>query len=157
MMRRTALLTLALLLSACAAPPPIRRPLHSWSGRLGLQVFDETPQSYHAAFELQGRPQAGELTLLSPVGSVLARLQWDENQATLERGHERWRQSSVDALMRQLVPAPVPIAALFDWIEGRPSTDPHWTVDLSGHADGRIQAQRLQPLPRAELRLVLDR
>ena len=157
MMRRSAVLTLALLLSACAAPPPIRRPVQFWSGRLGLQVFGETPQSYHAAFELQGSAQAGALTLLSPLGAVMARLQWDERQASLERNNERWQQPSVDLLTQQLIPASVPMAALFDWLEGKPTVIPHWTVNLSGHADGRIQAQRLEPLPRAELRLVFDR
>ena len=156
MIRRTTILTLACLLAGCAAPPRGQHA-HFWSGRLGLQVFSEPPQSYHAAFELQGSAQAGELTLLSPLGAVMARLQWDTRQATLERNNERWQQPSVDMLTQQLIPASVPMAALFDWLEGKPTITPHWTVNLSGHADGRIQAQRLEPLPRAELRLVFDR
>lgn len=156
MRRRAAPLAMALLLSACASPPT-SRPAQFWSGRLGLQVFDSPPQSYHAAFELQGSPRAGELTLLSPVGGVLARLYWNEQQATLERGNQRWQQASVDLLAQELTAAPVPMSALFDWLSGQPTHDGSWQVDLSAHAEGRIRAQRLQPLPRAELRLVLDR
>lgn len=158
MMRRAFALALALLLSACATPPrPTTPSAQFWSGRIGLQVLSDPPQSFHAGFELQGSPEQGELTLLSPVGGVLARLQWDAHQATLERGSDRWRQASVDLLTRQLTPAPVPIAALFAWLKGQAAADDNWTANLSGYADGRIQAQRLQPLPRAELRLVLDR
>lgn len=156
MKRRLAAAGLALLLGACAVPP-MARPARFWSGRLGLQVFSDPPQSYHAGFELQGSAEAGELTLLSPVGGVLARLHWTPKLATLERGNERWQQASVDQLMQQLVPAAVPIATLFDWLQGQASADPHWRADLSGHADGRIQALRSHPLPRSELRLVLDR
>lgn len=155
MRRRHAALTLASLLSACASQPIIR-PANYWSGRLSLVVMSDPPQSFHAGFELQGTPQAGELNLLSPLGSMLARLQWDAQQATLERGSERWQQPNVDLLTRQLTPAPVPIAALFDWLAGRPAADAHWTADLSAHASGRIQAQRIAPLPRAQLRLLMD-
>ena len=157
MKRRAALLALSLSLAACTTPSIQQRSERFWSGRLGLQVLSDPPQSYHAGFELQGSAQEGELTLFSPVGSVLARLLWNPRQAVLERGTERWQHASVDQLTRQLTPAPVPIAALFDWLEGRPSSDPHWQADLSGHAQGRIRAKRLQPLPAAELRLVLDR
>ena len=156
MKRRAAAAGLALLLGACAAPP-LHRPPQFWSGRFGLQVFSDPPQSYHAGFELQGSPEAGELTLLSPIGNVLAKLQWSAQLATLERGSERWQQASVDRLMQQLIPAAVPIATLFDWLQGQPSADPSWRADLSRHAEGRIRAQRQEPLPSAELRLLLDR
>ena len=164
MMRRAALLAapalLASLLAACASPPP-RAPLAdgtaSWSGRLGLQVESEPPQNYQAAFELQGSPAAGELTLFTPLGGVLAQLQWNALQATLVRGEQRWQHRSVDLLMQQLVPDAVPLASLFDWLQGRQSTDPSWQVDLSALPQGRVFAQRLQPLPRAQLRVVLER
>lgn len=156
MMRRSAIAALAVMLGACATPV-VERPARFWSGRLGLQVLGDAPQSYHAAFELQGSPDQGELTLLSPLGNVLARLHWSPGQATLERGQERWQRPSVDQLMRQLIPAPMPIAALFDWLEGKAHEDAHWTVNLSEYSQGRIRAQRLQPQPGAELRLVLDR
>ena len=128
-----------------------------WSGRLGLLVLTDPAQSFQAGFELQGTSEAGVLTLLSPLGNTLARLQWDEQQATLERGTERLQQANVDQLTRLLTPAPVPITALFAWLQGRPFDTPDWQADLSAHAQGRIVAQRLQPLPRAELRIVLDR
>jgi outer membrane lipoprotein LolB len=155
MKRRLAVTALALLLSACATPPR-ERPLQFWSGRLGLQVDSMPPQNVQAAFELQGTPQTGELTLLSPLGGVLARLSWTPKQAVLARGNERWTQASVEALAQQLVQTPLPIQALFDWIEGRAVVHAGWQPDLSALQAGRIVAQRNQPAPAAQLRIVLD-
>lgn len=159
MMRRIVMLLAAALMVACASPPP-RTAAEAgtrWSGRLGLQVESEPPQNYQAAFELQGSAAAGELTLFGPLGGVLAQLQWDAQQATLVRGEQRWQHRNVDLLMQQLVPDAVPLASLFDWLQGRQTPDASWHVDLSALPEGRVLAQRLQPLPRAQLRVVLDR
>jgi outer membrane lipoprotein LolB len=51
----------------------------------------------------------------------------------------------------------LPIAALFDWLAGRPAEVPGWQADLSGHAQGRLLAQRSLPAPVAVLRIVLER
>lgn len=155
MTRRLVVLALAMLLGACATPVR-ERPAQFWSGRMGLQVHGDPPQSLQATFELQGTPQTGELTLFTPIGGVAARLSWTPQQATLERGNERWTQPSVEALARQLVQAPVPVQALFDWIEGRAITYAGWQADLSALGEGRILAQRSQPAPAAQLRIVLD-
>ena len=156
MKRRLVSVALALLLTACASPPT-QRTAPFWSGRLSLQVWSDPPQSFHAAFELQGSAESGELTLLSPVGGVLARLEWTPGQATLERGQERWQRPHVDQLVEELTSAALPVRALFDWLQGQPGADGPWRVDLSEHARGRLQAQRQQPLPRAELRLLFER
>ena len=150
---------LALLLAACASPPArqLADGAQRWSGRLGLQVESEPPQNYQAAFELQGNPDAGELTLFSPLGGVWAQLQWNAQQATLVRGEQRWQHRSVDSLMQQLVPGAVPLASLFDWLQGRQAADPSWQVDLSAQPQGRVLAQRQHPLPRAQLRVVFER
>lgn len=155
MTRRLVVLALAMLLGACATPVR-ERPAQFWSGRMGLQVHSDPPQSLQATFELQGNPQTGELTLFTPIGGVAAKLSWTPQQATLERGNERWTQPSVEALARQLVQAPVPVQALFDWIEGRAITYAGWQADLSALGEGRILAQRSQPAPAAQLRIVLD-
>ena len=155
MKRRLAVATLGLLLSACATAPR-ERTASFWSGRIGLQVQSDPPQNLQATFELQGTPQLGDLTLLNPMGGILARLSWNPQQATLERGTERWTQPKVEQLTEQLVQTPLPVQALFDWIGGRPTPHAGWEVDLSDHAQGRIVARRRQPAPPAEMRIVLD-
>jgi len=66
----------------------------------------------------------------------------------------------------------VPLLALFDWMEGRPSSispgpvvaladssgfrQSGWDVDNRRASDGRISARRHRPEPPVTLRLVLD-
>ncbi|MFM7025748.1 MAG: lipoprotein insertase outer membrane protein LolB [Limnohabitans sp.] len=156
MKRRLAATVLCLLLCACATPPRERTEA-VWSGRIGLQVQSDPPQSLQASFELEGSPQAGLLTLFNPIGGILARLSWTPQQAMLERGTERWTQPTVEQLAEQLVQTPFPVQALFDWVEGRSVSHAGWQVDLSEHVQGRITAMRRLPAPAAEMRIVLDR
>lgn len=154
--RRSACLVALAALSACTSAP--RQPDPTlWSGRLALQVQSEPAQHFHAAFELQGSATQGELTLLSPLGSVLARLSWTPQQASLERGNERWTRPTVEQLAMQWVHTPLPVQTLFDWIEGRGTVHADWQVDLSQRHQGQITARRSTPAAPALLRIVLDR
>lgn len=128
-----------------------------WSGRLALQVEDEPPQTYSAGFELQGDETAGELRLYSPLGSTLARLYWSAGLARLEQGQTIRESNSLDTLLRELTGQPLPIYAMFDWLQGKPAAAEGWQADLHAVAEGRITATRIQPLPRATLRIALSR
>jgi len=129
----------------------------SWTGRLALQVQDNQAQSFSAGFELKGRPEAGELTLFTPLGGVAARLSWEPGGATLANGSDVRRFDSVDAVVTQATGSAIPVAALFDWLDGRNTPVSGWQADLSQLDQGRLRAQRLQPPPTADLRLVFDR
>lgn len=155
MKRRLVVAVACLLLGACASPPR-ERTAQFWSGRMGLQVQSEPPQSLQASFELQGTVLSGELTLFTPLGGTLARLSWNTEQATLERGSERWTGPNVEQLAQQWVQTPLPIQALFDWLEGRATTHAGWQADLSAFEQGRIVARREQPAPAAQIRILLD-
>jgi len=143
------------LLWACATPErQALAPGESvWEGRLALLVNGNPPQSLSAGFELRGSARRGELTLNSPLGQALAVADWNEHGARLRQGGNEQRYASVDDMTTALTGTPLPLAALFDWLQGRAQTPEGWEVDLSGHADGRLLARRLQPLPSAELRL----
>lgn len=147
-----------LLLAGCASTPPTT-PLgirDQWSGRLALNINAEPPQSYSAGFELSGSPTQGELTLQTPLGSLLARLRWSPAGAELRQGDRVTLRPTLDQLTTDLAGAQLPVVALFDWLTGRPSGVEGWVADLSRQPEGRIVARRLQPLPTAELRLILD-
>ena len=155
--RRWLLLGASLLLAACAQPArTLPQGDDTWRGRLALQVEDSSAQSFSAAFELQGDASRGALTLFNPLGNVLARLTWQPGFAILNDGKAEHRAASLAALTRELTGSELPVAAWFEWLHGRETQTTGWHVDLSALASGRIVATRLQPLPRAVLRIVLE-
>jgi len=148
----------ALNLTACATrrPRPTETPAF-WSGRLALQMVSEPAQQWSASFELQGSAEQGQLTLLSPIGTTLARLIWSPQSAVLEQGQERTESPSLQSLSQRLAGTPLPITALFAWLSGQDADAPGWQVDLSAHPQGRLTARRSQPRPEAVLRIVIER
>lgn len=128
-----------------------------WAGRISLHVKTEPEQSFSAGFELKGRSERGELTLISPLGNVLGVLRWSPGEAELDSGNRNiQRFDSVDALMAQATGAAVPLSALFAWLQGDNANVSGWSADLSRQGEGRISARRTQPAPEADLRVVLD-
>jgi len=162
---------LAALLAACASLPP---PGGDWiSGRLALRMDaapDRAAQSVAAAFELRGSGEAGDLRLLSPLGTQLAHASWSSGRATLATPEGERRFANLDDLAEQSLGERVPLAALPDWIAGRPwpgapsrAAVPGpgfeqlgWAVDLGAFAEGRLTARRSAP-PAVTLRIVLDK
>ena len=128
-----------------------------WAGRISMQVQSEPVQAFFAGFELKGQPDIGELTLIGPLGSILGVMRWTPAEATLDQGGSIKRFATTNELLAQTTGAAVPIPALFDWLGGKNTTAPGWTVDLSQQVNGRITAQRTDPSPQANLRIVLDR
>ncbi len=151
--------SLALLALAGCASPRIQPADTSafWSGRLALQLQSTPPQSWSASFELQGSAERGQLILLSPMGTTLARLSWTPQAALLEQGQDKTEGSSLQSLTQRLTGTDLPIAALFEWLAGKAAQATGWQADLSTHAQGRLTARRETPAPEAFLRIVLDR
>jgi len=148
----------ALLSAGCATPRMSPADANAyWTGRMAIQVLKDPPESLSAGFELQGSAQAGEMVLLSPIGTTLARLEWTPQGARLAQGQQQVNSSSLQKLGARLTGTELPIAALFEWLAGRPADVPGWQVDLSAHAQGRISAERREPSPGAVLRIALDR
>jgi len=166
-----ALLAAAALLGACAAPPVLtseRGPITS--GRLSLRVeplAERAAQGLTAAFELQGNAERGELRLMSPLGGQLAAARWAPGQALLDTPAGRQDFASLDELSLQALGEVVPLAALPDWLAGRPwAGAAHrasangfeqlgWRVDLARLSDGWVVATRDTP-PAVSLRVRLE-
>jgi outer membrane lipoprotein LolB len=124
---------------------------------MALTIQSEPAQSMAAGFELRGNPSQGELQLFSPFGSTLAVLSWTPNQASLQQhGTQQQNSGSLDDLVAQATGAQIPVMALFDWLNDIPTAVKGWQADLSHLSEGRLQVQRLEPLPAVELRLKLD-
>lgn len=150
------------VLSACTAPTPMRAPIESgiqtWSGRLGLQIHDPAAQdsSFSGSFHLQGNEQQGALDIYSPLGSQVAKLQWQAGSAQLQQGQQIFYSESLRDLLAQSIGTELPVEALFLWLQGKAAPAQGWKADLSRYADGRITAQRSSPSPHATLRVILQ-
>lgn len=173
---RAAALAAALLLAACAAVPPASPPsADTLSGRLAVRVDGvdgAAPRSLSAAFELSGDPQAGRLNLSTPLGSMLAQARWSPGSVVLATPKGETRFADLDALTYEVLGESVPVAALFDWLRGRPwpgalSTATiapgesgfeqlGWIVSLAHFDEASIAARRLRP-PAVTVRAKLDR
>ncbi len=148
---------LGLSLFGCTSPTLVVKPEQSyWSGRLALQIEEESAQSFSALFELEGSEDQGELILLSPLGNTLGKLKWSSEGATLQTGQQQQTSHSLDALLAQVTGEAIPIKAIFDWLRGIETNAAGWVADLSALSQGRITAQRSDPKPKAILRIAFS-
>jgi outer membrane lipoprotein LolB len=123
---RWAAAVLALALAACAQLPPTP-PTASSESRLSGRISVTVAGDVHnrgtggaASFELFGGPQAGRLELTSPLGALVARASWQPGRVMLQTPNDERRFDDLDALTRELLGEPVPVTALFDWLQARP-------------------------------------
>jgi outer membrane lipoprotein LolB len=115
------------------------------------------PQNWSAIFELQGSAEQGQMVLLSPLGTTLAKLSWSPRSALLEQGADKTESSNLQSLSQKLTGTDLPIHAIFEWLQGRETSARGWDVDLSALNEGRLSARRMAPAPEAQLRILLDR
>ena len=123
---------------------------------MALQVQDNASQSFSAGFELKGNARSGELSLFNPLGGTIAVLAWGPGTAVLRANGQTRQFESLDALAAHATGAPIPVAALFDWLAGTNTPVPGWHPDLSQLGQGRLRAQRMQPQPQVDLRMAFD-
>lgn len=156
-----ACLVATFLIAGCAVPARVadQNALNQgpWAGRLAVRLDATPPQAFSASFELKGTAQAGELTLFTPLGGTAAVLRWAPGAASLRSGTQTLEFESLEALSIHATGTALPVAALFDWLAGRASRAGGWEADLSALGEGRLTAQRLEPAPPAQLRVLLDR
>ncbi len=141
------------------------------SGRLAVQVAGDSERSFSAGFELAGDTTNGRLALLSPLGTQHGLAVWSPGSVRLVTGDGIRRYATLDALSADLLGEPVPIAALFDWLGGRPwpAAAAHplpdgtagfaqegWQVALQRLADGLVVLSRTDPAPVVTVRIKLD-
>jgi outer membrane lipoprotein LolB len=158
-----ALAALASLWLAGCAQPTLRptpgggpAPAY-WRGRLALRMETRPePTSFFANFELSGSAQAGELLLSSPIGTTVAQMHWKPQLALLRNNGQTRAFDSLDALAVEATGTDIPIAALFEWLQGRTAPADGWQADLTQIQAGRLLARREHPTPAAELRLILE-
>jgi outer membrane lipoprotein LolB len=150
----------ATLLAACATPP---KPAteegavleERLSGRLALRVDGDAKRSFNAIFDLVGTAERGRLGLSSPLGQQVAEAEWSPREVSLRSRQGERRYADLDSMAADALGERVPMAALFDWLRGRPwpgaasTAAPGgfeqlgWQVDVSQQREGSVQARRL--------------
>jgi outer membrane lipoprotein LolB len=90
------------------------------AGRLSVQYQrNGNDESLHAGFTWQQTPNHSLLTLLSPLGQILATIESGPNGATLiESGQPPRSAADVDALAVQALGWPLPVSGLQLWLQG---------------------------------------
>jgi outer membrane lipoprotein LolB len=161
---------LALLSSCASVGPPHREGAQVLSGRLSVRVDSEPVRAMNAAFELSGDARSGAMVLTSPIGSTLAQARWAPGEAVLQTPGARASYPDLDTLAEQALGERVPLAALFDWLRGRPwpgaasqglpagepgFTQMGWRVALARFDEGWVEARR-DTAPVVTLRARLD-
>jgi outer membrane lipoprotein LolB len=133
------------------------------SGKLSVRVDASSAspaRSESGNFELKGTADNGQLNLSSPLGTVLAQARWSGRRAWLTTSQGETAYPNLEALTQEMLGESLPVAALFDWLRGRPWTgapsQAHaasagpgfqqlgWSVDLARFGEGWIVAQRAQ-------------
>jgi outer membrane lipoprotein LolB len=152
-------LATAALLSACATPPRATDQAPPLEGRLAVRVAGQPERDLSASFELAGSAERGTLLLSGPLGAAAASASWSPEGAQLRSGNGDERFTSLDSLAERALGEAFPIAALFDWLRGRPwpgatsqarddgipgFVQLGWQVDLGRLAEGWIEARRTQ-------------
>ena len=145
------------------------------TGRLAVRVdasASAPARSVSAAFDLRGDARAGRLNLATPFGTVLAQARWAPEHVFLVTPQGETEFADLDALTHEVLGESLPIAALFDWLRGRPwpgaASTPTvapaaagfeqlgWVVNLARFDEATVEARR-ERAPVVTVRARLDR
>jgi outer membrane lipoprotein LolB len=165
-----ALAALAVMTGCATQQIPHSEGTQVLSGRLSVRVDSEPPRALSAAFELSGSAREGAMALTSPLGNTLAQARWKPGDVVLQTPGSSQRYPDLDTMAEQALGERVPLAALFDWLRGRPwpgarsealaDGEPGfsqlgWRVSLARYAEGWVEARRDAP-PAVTMRARLD-
>lgn len=137
------ILWMPLLLAGCAAPSfesDGLKVIEQRQGRFSIQTqsLNQPPDATQGSFVWRKLARGWQLDLNTPLGATLARLTITPMGATLEQPDASTRRAeSGQALLSEILGAPVPLDALEDWIEGRVRDDGTIT-DMVRDSEGRV-------------------
>ena len=121
-----------------------------------MTIHSTPAESVQAGFELRGDASQGQLLLLTPIGTTAASADWTPHHATVRRGNDAQSFADTQTMMVALTGAPLPLDALFDWLQARSTAVAGWSVDLGAPPLRRLVAKRTDPQPALTLRVVLN-
>jgi len=137
----------AMALSGCAGLPPLpqstpettaqslpARASHqavlALQGQLSIKLsaFGDLPaKGISLGFFFDGEPQAGKLSLLTPMGSQVAEVSWSPQGASLRHATgastEETSYGNIEELSARTLGEALPLDTLIHWMQGRPDPD----------------------------------
>ncbi|SFN97648.1 outer membrane lipoprotein LolB [Formivibrio citricus] len=141
-MKRCLLLSICLLLAACAGLQPPPPPLNGFSasGRVVVRAGNE---AHYANFGWQAAQGMDRLSLDNPLGQTLAELEIDyrNNQpvrAVLRESSGASREGKPEALLLETTGMQLPVTGLRWWLQGKPAPGVAISRDTE---DGRVIEQ----------------
>jgi len=122
-----------------------------------LQAFQgQEAKGLSMGFFFNGGPQGGQLDLMTPMGSQVARVHWTDTEAWLQTDQGNRHFNTLGDLSQEVLGEPLPLAALMHWVQGQPAPDlpaptntlpqsfeqSGWQIDTTEIGIGRLIAQR---------------
>jgi outer membrane biogenesis lipoprotein LolB len=150
-------------------PTPGSPPVNPALPRMALQgqisiklgaLGDQAAQGLSLGFFFTGNAQAGQLDLMTLMGSQVAQVGWQADQAWLVNDKGRQRHDSIEALSEAALGEALPLRSLIYWMQGQPDpaiaqapcsdeqnsagtfTQIGWTIDTRDLAQKKLTAQR---------------
>ena len=163
-------MALAALAGCASLKTPHAEGAQVLTGRMSVRVESDPVRALSAAFELSGNAREGAMALTSPLGNTLAQARWKPDDVVLETPGSQQRYPDLDTMAERALGERVPLAALFDWLRGRPWSGARsealsngepgfsqlgWSVGLARYAEGWVEARRDAP-PAVTMRARLD-
>lgn len=149
----------AVTLPALTATRPRPQPRIDLQGQMSIKLgsLGEQPaKGLSLGFFFSGNNEAGQLDLMTLMGSQMAKVNWEPGQAWLTNDQGRQRYESLDALSADALGEPLPLQALVHWMQGEP--DPAlpsrpgpgadtfiqqgWLIDTHELAEKKLNARR---------------
>jgi outer membrane lipoprotein LolB len=132
-----------LSVAGCASvPPPTVQPapplaasvnvLPSVFAAEGRLAVNAAGKGHYGGFVWQHENQTDVLDIVSPLGSVVARLTRSPSSVVLENGHGRQEAADADTLTTRLLGYPLPLDPLAWWLSGLPAPDASWVARPEG-------------------------
>jgi len=180
--------TAAATLVACAQAPlhgdapgqtatePAASPSLQLQGQMGIKLGawgQDGARGMSFGFFFQGQVERGSLSLMTPLGSQVAQVDWGPESASLRRigpgGGEELRRGSIDELAQEALGEALPLQTLIHWMQGQADPAlPHqasdqsgvfeqlgWQVDTHELAQGRLLATRQGQPGQRDARIVV--
>ncbi len=129
-------------LAACASAPEFdqsRAPAEGFAltARLAVRTGAE---GFTGGLRWVHAPRAQRLSISSPLGQIVAEIEWDQAEATLRLPDRQVHAPDLSLLMEREMGWALPIEGLSDWVQGRPR--PGQAFEADRNALGRLEALR---------------